>query len=231
MKVRLFTVKISPAKKERRNTLFKRDAEVSPRAPAVVPIAVGKLRAVNRKRPCELIDMLFHDDVHRASDAVGTVNGRSRTAHHFNAFHCPGRRHEDAARFKAVQAVHGRVRVLSASVNHEQRVVRREPADINLRSAHLGSRDVYTRHITDSRADIADRLCHQFLGINDGDGSRRFPRVLRIAGSRNNGGVERGIAVVGRPSGGNGKCKRKRCQKLVVMHDCEKNGQNNRLED
>ena len=133
--------------------------------------------------------MLFHDDVHRAADAVGAVNRRSRAAHHFNTFHCPGRRHEDAARFKAVQAVHGRVRVLSAPVDHEQRVVRREPADINLRSAHLGSRDVYTRHIADSRADIADRLCHQFLGINDGDGGRCFPRVLRIAGSRNNGSV------------------------------------------
>ena len=48
VKVRLFTVKISPAKKDRRNTLFERDAEVSPRAPAVVPIAVGELRAVNR---------------------------------------------------------------------------------------------------------------------------------------------------------------------------------------
>ena len=95
-----------------------------------------ELCTVNGDRSGELVDMLLGNDVHHAADSIGAIDGRGRSADHFNAFNSPYGRHKDTPGVKPV-VDHAFRRILTAAVNEDHGVVGPKPADRDIRCAHL----------------------------------------------------------------------------------------------
>ena len=215
------TPQITRAQLQRKRIFLDRHAEVNTRSPAIsVTVVIVELRAIHRNGTRELFRMLLRDDIHDAAHSVRTPDGRRRPANHFDALNSADGRHEDAPRVKAV-IDHTRRRILLTAVNKNQRVGRTEAADRNVGGAHFVGRDVHARNIADGGTKVGNRLRREFLFRNHGNTRGRFARVLRIAGSGNNGSVESGVVVIGGEGGGNCHRKREHDESFaVVVHCC-----------
>src|SRR5690606_17033862 len=132
---------------------------------------------------------LLGDDIDHAAHRIRTVQSGHRAANYFDAFDSGQWRHETGRGF--IETVGGNVAggILSTTIDQNQRVLARHPADTDVQTAGFTSALTYIDplYITQRMCQAVVALLLQILLTDDTDACRRFGYLLLEARGSDDG--------------------------------------------